>query len=982
MEDKRSEARAQPSTRRVAAGDRKRGDNPIRRLQTLGQSVWLDSLRQSLVTSGELIRLIDEDGLRGVTSNPSVFGKAFAGSTDYHDALDAIERRHDMEPLALYETLAIRDIRDAADLLRPVYDATGGADGYVSLDVSPYLAHDTAGTVADAHRLWSAVNRENLMIAIPGTVEGVPAVRQLTSDGVNVNVTLLFSVGRYHDVAQAFIEGLAQFVDRGGDARRVAGVASVFVSRIDTMVDGMLARRLAIVGDPRVAASMTQLLGAAAIATATLAYHRFLDISRTPAWRALAARGGHPQRLLWADTRTTNPQYRDIRYIENLIGRDTISAVLPTTLDAFRDHGRPGAALGQGIEDARATMDLLASIGISIDEVAEALVDDGVRRRSEAFDRLLTAVDDARRGALRSMLDRQRVTLPGDLSAKVSGVVAQWQASGNTRRLWARDATLWTGRDEGRWLDWLDLASGRAAQCGPLLAFARDVAAAGVSHVVLLGMGGSSLCPEVMRRTFGIVRGFPDLHVLDSTDPAQIAATTAAIDVPHTLFVVSSKSGTTLEPTLLLQYFLARVTDAVGAEKAGGHFIAITDPGSALQHLAERERFGQVFPGVPGVGGRYSALSNVGLVPAALMGVDIADALDRTELMVHSCAATVPASENPAVVLGAILATLAGAGRDKVTFVASPGIASLGAWLEQLLAESTGKQGKGLIPVDREPIGAPGVYGPDRIFIYLRLDAAPDPAQDAAVDAIGSAGQPVVRIAIADVEDIGQEFFRWEMATAVAGSILGINPFDQPDVEASKAATRDLTAAFERSGSFPTERPIVEDAGLALFSDARTVASLSPRLGGDRSIAGYLRAHLDQLGPGDYVAILAYLAMTEPHATALQAMRRAVRDRTRAATCLGFGPRFLHSTGQVYKGGPNTGVFLQITCDDAADIPVPGHACSFGVVKAAEARGDFSVLLARDRRALRVHLGSDVQAGLRALDAALMTALDGFGRGR
>ncbi|MGH8310926.1 MAG: bifunctional transaldolase/phosoglucose isomerase, partial [Steroidobacteraceae bacterium] len=409
---------------------------------------------------------------------------------------------------------------------------------------------------------------------------------------------------------------------------------------------------------------------------------------------------------------------------------------------------------------------------------------------------------------------------------------------------------------------------------------------------VLLGMGGSSLCPEVLRRTFGTKAGFPDLRVLDSTDPAQIAAVERTVDLARTLFVVSSKSGTTLEPNILLQYFLDRVKRTIGQEHAGSHFIAITDPDSPLQHLAERERFRHVFFGVPGIGGRYSALSNFGLAPAALMGIDVARLLDRAELMVHSCAASVPAGENPAVVLGIVLGTLAGAGRDKVTFISSPGISDLGAWLEQLIAESTGKQGKGLVPVDREPLGAPGVYGPDRLFVYLRLDSGSDAAQDAAVDALERAGQPVVRIAIAAIEDIGQEFFRWEIATAVAGSIIGINPFDQPDVEASKVATRELTAAFEQSGRLPSETPICEEAGLTLFADQKNAAALTKALGGDRSAAAHLRAHLDRIRPGDYFAILAYLAMTDAHEDALQAMRQAVRDRTHIATCLGFGPRF------------------------------------------------------------------------------------------
>jgi transaldolase/glucose-6-phosphate isomerase len=613
--------------------------------------------------------------------------------------------------------------------------------------------------------------------------------------------------------------------------------------------------------------------------------------------------------------------------------------------------------------------------GISLETVTDTLIEDGVTLFSAAFDRLLAAVEKGRQHELTTLLDRQWSTLPPDLAGKIADVLADWQKEGKARRLWAGDATLWTGTDEQRWLGWLAVTDDQLAHLGPITATAREVENSGVAHAVLLGMGGSSLAPEVMQKTFGRAKGFPELQVLDSTDPAQIARVEASVDLAHTLFIVSSKSGTTLEPNVLFQHFLEQVKRSVGDAHAGGHFIAITDPGSPLQQVADEAGFRQVFFGVPSIGGRYSALSNFGLVPAALIGVDVERFLDRTELMVHSCAPSVPAQENPAVVLGATLATLAGAGHDKVTLMSSPAISGIGAWLEQLIAESTGKNGKGLIPIAGEALGPPGAYGPDRLFVYVRLDDKADAGQDAAIDALERAGQPVVRITIADIHDIGQEFFRWEFATAVAGSIIGINPFNQPDVEASKIATRELTSSFEQLGMFPAETPIFEGTGLRLFTDARNAAALKQGFDGEPSIAGYLRAHLNQIGQGDYVAMLAYLAMTGQYEGVLQAMRLAVRDGTRAATCLGFGPRFLHSTGQAYKGGPNTGVFLQITCDDATDIPVPGRKYSFGVVKAAEARGDFAVLAGRGRRVLRVHLGADVSAGLHALETALTSAL-------
>ncbi|MDE2181260.1 MAG: bifunctional transaldolase/phosoglucose isomerase [candidate division NC10 bacterium] len=571
-------------------------------------------------------------------------------------------------------------------------------------------------------------------------------------------------------------------------------------------------------------------------------------------------------------------------------------------------------------------------------------------------------------------MSRQTCTLPDDLAAAVKAVLDEWRMGGKVRRLWARDATLWTGTDEGEWLGWLGVAEDH--QTVPhLQAIAEEVRSAGFSHALLLGMGGSSLCPEVMTRTFGKQDGYPELHVLDSTDPAQIKVFEQNVELADTIFIVSSKSGTTLEPNIFTQYFFDRVAQVVGADKAGSRFIAITDPGSTLQQLAESRRFRHIFYGLSSIGGRYSALSDFGLAPAAIMGVDALKLLDRAETMAHACVSCVPVEENPGVVLGTILGVLTAHGRDKVTIIASPGIRHFGAWLEQLLAESTGKEGKGLIPVDRESVGPPEVYGADRMFVYLRMASGPDPSQDAALDALERAGQPVIRIAVADPYDLGQEFFRWEIATAVAGSILGINPFNQPDVEASKAATRNLTAEYMKTGSLPPETPILEDRGIALFSDERNAAALQNAAGADRSLAGYLRAHLNRLQPGDYFALLAYIEMNDAHEGALQLLRHAVRDNKRVATCVGFGPRFLHSTGQVYKGGPNTGVFLQITCDDPFDLPVHGQGFSFGVVKAAQASGDFQVLAERSRRALRVHLGSDVEAGLATLRAALQHAL-------
>ncbi len=568
-----------------------------------------------------------------------------------------------------------------------------------------------------------------------------------------------------------------------------------------------------------------------------------------------------------------------------------------------------------------------------------------------------------------------RYDLPPALQQAVESTLKDWQANRKMARLWQGDASLWTGDDENKWVGWLNVVEEQISQLPQLQAAAEDAQKAGFTHALLLGMGGSSLCPEVLKITFGKQAGHPELHVLDSTDPAQVKSLESQVDLAKTIFIVASKSGSTLEPNIFKQYFYDRVQQTVGKDKAGRQFIAITDPGSKMQQVAERDGFRKIFFGVPSIGGRYSALSNFGIVPAAIMGLDLRKFLSQTNKMVQACKPDVPVDQNPGAVLGAILGTLGNQGRNKVTIITSQGIHDLGAWLEQLIAESTGKIGKGLIPVDREALGSPEVYGNDRVFTYLKLASDNDAAQSAKVEALRKAGQPVVEIHVADIYDIGQEFFRWEIATAVAGSILGINPFNQPDVEASKIVTRQLTEEYEKAGSLPAENPIFEENGIKLFTDERNAANLNAAVGNDRSLAGFLRAHLNQLGPGDYMALLAYIEMNSAHEDRLQKIRHEIRDRKKVATCLGFGPRFLHSTGQAYKGGPNSGVFLQITCDDSVELPVPEQKYTFGIVKAAQARGDFHVLADRKRRALRVHLPKDVNAGLEKLSSAVRDAL-------
>jgi transaldolase/glucose-6-phosphate isomerase len=947
--------------------------NHLLELLDHGQSVWYDYIRRGLITSGELERLIAEDGLHGVTSNPSIWEKAIAGSTDYEDAIEELRREGDGDPKSLYERLAIQDIQDAADVFRPLYEETRRGDGFVSIEVSPGLAHDTDGTIAEAERLWQAIDRENVMVKVPATQEGIPAIRALIGRGINVNITLLFAIPVYEQVADAYMAGLEDYLEKGGDLARVASVASFFVSRIDTIADVRLdeVTKHSPSADQRALARGLE--GRVAIANAKLAYQLYKELVAGERWRALAREGARVQRLLWASTSTKNPRYPDLLYVEELIGPDTVDTVPPATFEAFRQHGRARASLEEDVDAARDALVALEGLGISLEEITDKLTEDGVDLFAQAFEKLFAVLADRVATKPRIRREAQRTSLPPDIEAAVRHTIDDWESGAKVRRLWSRDATLWTGVDESAWLGWLGIAEDELAHSERLDRVARDVRDAGFEHALLLGMGGSSLCPELLSLTFEKADGHPELRILDSTDPAQVKARENEVDLAKTLFIVSSKSGTTLEPRIFEQYFFERVTEAVGADRAPKHFIAVTDPGSKLEQLAEEKGFRDIAHGVESIGGRYSALSDFGMVPGAAMGIDVHELLDRAERMAHSCAACVPATDNPGLVLGAIIGVCASHGRDKLTLVTSPAIRDLGAWLEQLLAESTGKRGKGVIPIDREPLGAPDAYGDDRVFVYVRLGSDPDAQQDAAVEAIERDGQPVVTVLIDDLYDLGGELFRWEFATAVAGSLIGINPFDQPDVEASKVVTRELTSEYARTGALPAESPIATDGGLSLYADGRNAAELDAASDGD-TLEELLRAHLARVGAGDYVALLAYLEMTPQHEQVLTEIRRAVRDRTRAATCVGFGPRFLHSTGQAYKGGPSTGVFLQITCDDPEDVAVPGERYTFGVVKAAEARGDFQVLADRGRRALRIHLG-DVDGGLAAARDAIERAL-------
>lgn len=938
--------------------------NPLQALHAAGQAVWLDFVERGFLAKGGLRKLVEEGGLTGVTSNPSIFEKAMGHGDAYDSGLKAFLAQGGATVQEAYENGAIADIKAAAADLRPVYEATKGQDGYVSLEVSPYLAHDTAGTIEEAHRLWNAVGAPNLMIKVPGTVEGVPAIRQLIADGLNINVTLLFSLSAYQAVAQAYLDGLEARVAKGQPVDRIASVASFFVSRIDTQIDKTIDARVKA-GDEH-AAGLKALRGKVAIANAKLAYAWYQDLVADDRWQALTVRGAHPQRLLWASTGVKDKAYPDVLYVNELIGRDTVNTMPPATMDAFRDHGHVAETLTANVDEARKVIDEARRLGLDLDGVTTALVADGVKQFADAADALLGAVAAKREEFLGATINGLAASLPEALQTAVDARLKTATGQAWSRRLWQGDATLWSGKDEGKWLGWLSAGQGKQVDEAALDQLRQD--ARQYRDVVLLGMGGSSLGPEVLGLILGAAPGSPQLHVLDTTDPAQIARVAGRIDPANTLFIVSSKSGSTMEPELLRAYFHA----LSGGQ--GGHFVAVTDPGSALNAVAQKDGFAHVFAGDPAIGGRYSVLSAFGMVPAAAMGLDTRAFFAATAPMVASCGPDVPPAHNPGLRLGAIIGEAAVAGRDKLTISTSSGLAPFGAWLEQLLAESTGKQGRGIVPVDLEPLAGLESYGTDRLFVHFALAGDADEGQEALLAELEQAGHPVVRITLAKRDDIGQEFFRWEVATAFAGAVIGIDPFDQPDVEDAKIATRKLVDAYEQSGTQEPEIVLAQTGGISVLA-AKGQADRTA--GGEAltvDVGRLLADHFAALRPGDYAGFLAYIERNEADSAIIADIRTAVRDRYKVATVAGFGPRFLHSTGQAYKGGPDTGAFLVITRDADPDLPIPDHRASFGTVQQAQARGDADVLVARGRRVLRIHMNAD-SGGMEALKEAVLRAL-------
>lgn len=908
--------------------------NKFAALSEIGQSIWYDNIQRDLLEDGTIQQYIDAGMISGITSNPSIFKKSILDSPSYQQPLKTMAWAG-WNAQQIYERLAVEDIQQAADYLLPVYERHEGKDGFVSLEVDPRLAHDTQATISEAMRLWRVVDRANLMIKIPATKQGIPAIRASIAAGININVTLIFSNKRYEEVMDAYLGGLEDRLQGGEDITGIASVASFFVSRFDTKID----KRLEGSSSPQSGG----LFGKAAVANARLAYRGFQRVFTSDRFNTLKKKGAQLQRPLWASTSTKNPAYRDVLYVEELIGADTVNTVPPATLEAFADHGKVVDRLSRPSVEDDEVISELTKVGIDLEQVAGELEDEGVRQFTDAFAEMLAALEDQRKKAVHEL---------GPIRQAVVERVAILDRDKFCEGMAAKRAALWTKDEAGQAeikmrLGWLEAPHNGFSLLPQLGTFANDLQKEGYRHAVLIGMGGSSLAAEVMSKVVGKQSNGLELRILDSTDPSQIQHLFEWAGVDQTIFLISSKSGGTAEVMAGFQYAWQQV-NAGDIKEPGRHFVAITDPGTSLQKLAEEHHFRAIFNADPNVGGRYSALTAFGLVPAALIGADVASLLKSAQSMRENCDPNVPAGRNPGLVLGAVLGEAYRHGRDKLTIIADDGWLPFGSWVEQLIAESSGKGGRGILPVDQEPAWNALHYAPDRIFVYLRQEGK----EDQRVTAIQAAGQPCLVFQVTGKDALVQEFYRWEFATATACAIIGVNAFDQPNVQDSKTRTKKKIRVIQETGKLEEEKILWEDENIQISSNFIKEAQ-SP------NFTGILQQFLTGVSPQNYVALNAFVERDKTNQNILQNFRQKIGEQYAVATTLGFGPRFLHSTGQLHKGGKNDGYFIVITATEKQHIVVPGLGITFGQLIHAQALGDIEALDAADRKVLHLHLKND-----------------------
>jgi transaldolase/glucose-6-phosphate isomerase len=940
--------------------------NNLIKLLDYGQSYWLDNLTRGKIKKGEIKNRVTQQGLRGITSNPSIFNKAISKGNDYDTQIKKLVREK-KSVREIYEALTVKDVQDACDILKSVYDESNGTDGFVSLEVSPYLARDTEGTIEEARRLFSKVARPNCFIKIPGTDEGVPAIEQCLYEGININITLLFSIQSYEAVAWAYIKALERRLDEGKDIKNIASVASFFLSRIDVLTDQLLGHYIIpekTTGEPR----PENLLGKAAIASAKIAYQSFKNIFSGERWQKLSNNGAHFQKPLWASTSTKDPLYSDVRYVETLIGPHTVNTLPDETIDALADHGKLiENSIEHSIDEARQTFENLRKLGIDINFVTRQLVNEGIQKFISPYDNLMKTLADKRSQFLSDKTGTQEIDY-GKNKSEIISAFSSLDEKQIARRIYSKDPFVWKSEEKEteairNRLGWLDVDDfiNRADE---IIDFAKEIKKEKFKYVVLLGMGGSSLCPEVARETFGSKQGFPKLLMLDNTDPAAVKNVESQVDLNKTLFIVASKSGTTTETLSFDHYFFSLLKDE-GIKNPGRQFIAITDDNTSLQDEAKERKFRKVFTNPDDYGGRYSALSYFGLVPMALIGINIKEILYNAHQMEINSGPFIPSDSNPGISLGTVLGMNARLGRDKVTFVLSKSISAFGYWVEQLIAESTGKEGNGILPVESEDLGKPEVYGNDRIFVYMHAGGDDKKNDERKLNILEKAGHPVIKIDLKNKLALGAEFFRWELATATAGRIISVNPFNEPNVSESKKNSKDLLNEWQKTKSFDEGKPIVNQ-NISVFynSDADWVPQ-------GKSVSAFLNSFVKLARSPDYIALLAYFLQTPQRQKLLQSIRMKLRNKLKVATTLGYGPRYMHSTGQLHKGGPNNGVFIMFTYDAKDDLPIPGQDYGFATLQKAQALGDFRSLNNKNRRVIRIHLEGSVEQALKKINESL-----------
>ena len=912
----------------------------IEELHKLGQSIWYDNIERSMLDDGSIARMVDSRQIYGITSNPSIFEKAIDSGSAYDFAIQTLASSG-MDKEQIYTRLVIEDIQKACDLFRPLYESSAGNDGYVSLEVSPMLAHDAAATISDAHSLWAQVNRKNLMVKVPATLEGLTAVQTLTSEGININATLLFSIERYQEVMLAYLAGLEDRLNQGEEIAHIRSVSSFFISRIDASVDQALGQL-----EKQNNADYQHLRGKVAIANAKLAYQAWKEVLRSERFQKLQKLGAVMQYPLWASTGTKDPAYPDTSYIDSLEAEGTVNTVPPATLKAFLDHGSVGLQIESELDEAKAALANVQLLGIDLAQITDLLENDGVLKFKQAYQSLLETIEAKRQLTFKSL---------GHLAEPIQQAVCKAAEDVMVSRLFEHDPTLWT-EDRAQFdeirnrLGWLDLPSQQVQLIAELVGFRNLCLQAGFTDVFVLGMGGSSLAPEVFSLTFAkeVTAGQGlRLQIIDTTNPDEIAWRESSVDLRKTAFVVASKSGTTSETNAAFHYFWQRLVN-LGAEHPGDHFIAITDPGTELENLAHERKFMRIFESPPNVGGRYSAFTTFGLVPAALMGIDLYKLLARATEAELACCRDVPYSQNPGLVLGLSLAEASKAGQNKLIFTSDETCKPFGPWLEQLIAESSGKKGKGMLPVESEPLLSTEQYTKDRIFVDMRID---NEGKDR-LSALSAVGHPVIRLHLADVYDLAKQFYLWEYATAILCAAIGVNAFDQPNVQESKTNTKAVIKAYEETGTLNEGNRVWQNDQGSIYGQVSTDFSQATDL------VQAVQAFFSSLREGGFIAINAYLERTPEMESRLAVLREKLVQTYHCPVTLGFGPRFQHSTGQLHKGGFPSGYFLVLTKDPEQDLPIPEEGMSFGILQRAQALGDVESLERNHRSVIRVHLKS------------------------